>query len=175
MPAKIDWALVATWAQAISSTVVLFIIYLQIRQANTQLIQNDTQERFRRSWEFIKIYLDEQRANAPAVCALKTPMSVPAVEMPEQCFSGYVTYFYYPRLQLFSLLIQRVEHQEVDERLLFGYLDDDFNLFIEIGIRLSGLDGFKKVTAPKIQILLNLWGARIRAGKALYAIASVGV
>lgn len=172
MPIKIDWGLIATWAQAISSTVVLFMIYRQIKQANSQLVQNDEQERFRRSWEFIKVYLDSQRENAPQLCALKVPFGVSVAEMPAETFNTCVCYFYHPRVHLFVLLNRLVEHQQVDERLLFGYLEDDFNRFIEIGIRLLGLDEFKKQTAPKIQILLNFWGTRIPAAKTLYAVAT---
>jgi len=48
--ANFDLGSAADWAQAVSSTVVLFFIYQQMKQTNTQMIQNDDQERYRRSW-----------------------------------------------------------------------------------------------------------------------------
>lgn len=169
MAFAIDWNLAAVWSQAISSTVVLFMIYFQIRQVNTQIIQNDEQERFRRSWEFIKVYLDELRENSPILKACQCAKAVSAAEMDKETFETYQRYFYEPRLHLFVLLNKLVEHQEVDERLLFGYLDEDFNRFVELGVRLSGADEFKRESGSRIQILLNLWGTGIRAGKLLYS------
>lgn len=170
----IDWNLVAVWAQAVSSTVVLFMIYFQIRQVNVQIIQNDSQERFRRSWEFIKVYLGELRENSPRIAPVKTSMKIPATEFSPETFDAYVNYFYEPRLHLFVLLNKLVEHQEVDERLLFGYLDEDFNRFLEIGIRLLGSDRFKSEIGPRMQILINVWGTRTVAGKSLFKVSAAG-
>lgn len=165
----IDWNLVAVWAQSISSTIVLFMIFFQIKQVNTQIIQNDSQERFRRSWEFIKTYLDEVRMDAVHLEHYKDKFDVYTAALDNEQFLAWIRYFYRPRVHLFYLLNKLVEHQEADERLLFGYLEDDFNTFVTLGIRRFGLEEFKKTTGARIKILLSLWGSQIAASKLLYS------
>lgn len=165
----IDWNLVAVWAQSISSTIVLFMIFFQIKQVNTQIIQNDVQERFRRSWEFIKTYLDEVRMDAIHLEEHKDKFDVYATPTDTEQFLAWIRHFYRPRVHLFYLLNKLVEHQEADERLLFGYLEDDFNTFVTLGIRRFGLEEFKKTTGARIKILLSLWGSQITASKLLYS------
>lgn len=172
----IDWNLVAVWAQSISSTIVLFMIYFQIKQVNTQIIQNDSQERFRRSWEFIKTYLDEVRSDAGNLEEFPEKFDAHACCVSDEQFHAWIKHFYRPRVHLFYLLNKLVEHQEADERLLFGYLEDDFNTFVTLGIRHLGLEEFKKTTGARIKILLSLWGSQITASKLLYSgPESVGV
>lgn len=165
---RIDWNLVATWAQAISSTVVLFMIYFQIRQVNTQIVQSDEQEKFRRSWEFVKLYRDELREDEIHLLPHKEGFEPLLSPKDGDAFAEYIQHFYWPRYHLFVLLNQLVEHQQVDERLLFGYLEDDFNRFVELGITQYGLEAFKSDCGPKLRLLLALWGSQIRSKKLLY-------
>ncbi len=165
----IDWNLVAVWAQSISSTIVLFMIFFQIKQVNTQIIQNDIQERFRRSWEFIKTYLDEVRMDAVHLEEYKEKFDIYTAAPDNEQFLAWIKHFYRPRVHLFYLLNKLVEHKEADERLLFGYLEDDFNTFVTLGIRKFGLEEFKKTTGARIKILLSLWGSQITASKLLYS------
>ncbi len=165
----IDWNLLAVWAQSVSSTVVLFMIYFQIKQVNTQILQNEVQERFRRSWEFIKTYLDEVRSDAASLEQYRENFDSCNMCTESEQFRAWVKHFYRPRVHLFSLLNKLIEHQEADERLLFGYLEDDFNTFVIIGLRLYGLDEFKKTIGVRIKILLSLWGSQIPAAKLLYS------
>lgn len=165
----IDWNLVAVWAQSVSSTIVLFMIYFQIKQVNTQILQNDSQELFRRSWEFIKTYLDEVRADNVLLEPHRERFDAINASTDGDQFKAWVTHFYRPRVHLFSLLNKLIEHQEADERLLFGYLEDDFNTFIIIGLRVYGTEDFKKTIGARIKILLSLWGSQIPAAKLLYS------
>lgn len=165
----IDWNLVAVWAQSISSTVVLFMIYFQIKQVNTQIIQNDVQERFRRSWEFIKTYLDEVRRDTLHLEEFKERFDAWDTATDTEQFRAWMKHFYRPRIHLFYLLNKLVEHQEADERLLFGYLEDDFNTFVTLGVRQFGLEEFKRTTGGRIRILLSSWGSQISASKLLYS------
>ncbi|MBK7837372.1 MAG: hypothetical protein IPJ49_06760 [Candidatus Obscuribacter sp.] len=50
---------VADWAQALTNTIVLLYIYRQLKLMNIQMIQNDDQERSRRSWEFVQFVIEE--------------------------------------------------------------------------------------------------------------------
>jgi hypothetical protein len=160
----------ADWAEALTNTVVLVFIYKQLRLMNVQMVQNDDQERFRRSWEFIKLYRDELSPTdgqlPPALLDLEVQDDL---VLPDNELGQLVDLFYRPRLRLFSLLSQLLEHQEVEERLLFGYLIDDFNKFVFIGIRSGGAEPFKSDTAPKISMLLNAWGAQMKSRKLLFA------
>jgi hypothetical protein len=165
----IDWNLVAVWAQSISSTVVLFMIYFQIKQVNTQILQNDVQERFRRSWEFIKTYLDELRIDHAKLEQYRDEFDCGEAVVDSQQFQAWIQHFYRPRVHLFYLLNKLIEHQEADERLLFGYLEDDFNTFVTLGVRFYGLETFKKKVGVRIKILLSLWGSQIPAAKLLYS------
>jgi hypothetical protein len=168
---QIDWNAAATWAQAISSTVVLFMIYFQIRQVNTQIVQTDTQEKFRRSWEFVKLYRDELRVDEVQLLPFKEGFSPMAADRGDEAFREHMQHFYAPRYHLFVLLNQLVEHQEVDERILFGYLEDDFNRFVELGIKNYGLETFKTESGAKLKLLLTLWGSQIKSNRLLYGSA----
>jgi len=165
---QIDWNSAATWAQAISSTVVLFMIYFQIRQVNTQIVQTETQEKFRRSWEFVKLYRDELREDEVHLIPFKEDFQPMSAERDDEAFREHMQHFYGPRYHLFVLLNQLVEHQEVDERILFGYLEDDFNRFVELGIRNYGLETFKTESGVKLKLLLTLWGSQIKSNRLLY-------
>lgn len=166
-----DWGSIADWAQAISSTVVLFFIYQQMKQTNTQMIQNDDQERYRRSWEFVKLYREELRGFEKRLEQLDfdfNPLTFdPNPESSE--FSIYVQNYFRPRVHLFVLLNQMVVRQEVDERMLFGYLEPEFNKFVEIGIKQYGLVEFKQEIGSKINLLITLWGSQIKAHTLLFA------
>jgi hypothetical protein len=162
---------VADWAQAISSTVVLVLIYKQMKLTNTQIVQNDDQERFRRSWEFVKLYREELREFERRLESYGDPFSFNPLSADPQSedFRLFVTNFFRPRIHLFILLNQMVQRQEVDERVLFGYLEDEFNKFVEIGIRSASLQEFKKGIGVKISLLLSLWGTHIKASNLLYS------
>lgn len=165
----IDWFLLASWAQAISNTVVLFLIYLQMRQVNVQIVQNDDQERFRRSWEFVKLYREELReTTSKGFDNLIAQFDPTTTEPAGEVCSTLNQEFFKPRIHLFILLNQLVKNQEVEERVLFGYLEDDFNLFVEIGLRCLGAQEFRKKIGSRIDILITLWGSQIKSSQLLY-------
>lgn len=164
----IDWYLAASWAQAISNTVVLFLIYLQMRQVNAQMLQNDDQERFRRSWEFVKLYREELRNSDQHYEALLEKFDPNSAEPGGEVCSTLDHEFFKPRLHLFILLNQLIKNQEVDERVLFGYLEAEFNLFVEIGITCTGPAEFRKKIGSRIDLLITLWGSQIKSRQLLY-------
>jgi hypothetical protein len=165
---QIDWNLVAVWAQAISSTVVLFMIYMQIKQVNDQIIQNDQHERFRRSWEFVKLYREELKSDDSKLVSIEDEFN-PLVDTPDcKAFHEFWNHFFIPRFNLYILLNQLVANQEVDEKILYGYLEEDFNKFVEIGIRKYGLEDFKAKFGVKIKLLIQLWGSLIPSSRMLY-------
>ncbi|HEY9677391.1 MAG TPA: hypothetical protein V6C76_05255 [Drouetiella sp.] len=164
----VDFGSAADWAQAISSTIVLFFIYQQMRQTNTQMIQNDDQERYRRSWEFVKLYREELREFEKRLEQLNCDFNPLTYEQSSPEFCAYVLNFFRPRKHLFILLNQMVMRQEVDERMLFGYLEDEFNKFVEIGIRHYGPAEFKQEVGSKINLLVTLWGAQIKSKALLF-------
>jgi hypothetical protein len=164
----IDWFLLANWAQAISNTVVLFLIYLQMRQVNVQIVQNDDQERFRRSWEFVKLYREELRESKNGFEHLIAEFDPTTTPPDGEVCSVLNQEFFKPRVHLFMLLNQLVKNQEVEERVLFGYLEDDFNLFVEIGLRCLGVQEFRKSIGSRIDILITLWGSQIKSSQLLY-------
>lgn len=164
----------ADWASALSNTVVLVFIYKQLRLMNVQMVQNDEQERFRRSWEYIKLYRDQLNALDEQV-----PKRLLDCEMAETEFSSeelalVMEFFYRPRLRLFSLLSQLLQHQEVEERLLFGYLIDEFNNFVSLGVKSQGATEFMATTGPRISMLLTAWGAQLKARKQLWNLGNTG-
>ncbi len=167
--ANFDLGSAADWAQAVSSTVVLFFIYQQMKQTNTQMIQNDDQERYRRSWEFVKLYREELREFEKRLEKLDCDFNPQTFEVDSTEFGTYVQNFFRPRMHLYVLLNQMVMRQEVDERMLFGYLEHEFNRFVEIGIRHYGLVEFKQEVGVKINLLLTLWGSQIKASTLLFA------
>jgi len=162
------WGTVADWAQAVSSTVVLFLILLQMKQVNKQMVQNEDSDRFTRSWEFVKFYREQlkdiDRQVAPRFGAFD-PLTA---GKDSDDFRLFVASFYKPRIDLFVLLNQLIQHQQVDERLLYGYLECDFNKFIEIGVLYEGAQEFKAHIGAKINLLLTLWGSHIKSSNLLY-------
>lgn len=168
----IDWGSAADWAAAISSSVVLILIWQQIRQVNTQIIQNDEQERFRRSWEFVRFYRDELRDYARRLEDI--PFDALTADPDCDLYRKYIRYFYQPRVDLFILLNQLVQHQQVEERLLFGYLEYDFNRFVEIGVTTKGAQEFRRDTGAKLSILLAVWGTHIKSRQLLYGAQATG-
>jgi hypothetical protein len=164
-----NWGSVADWAQAISSTVVLLLIYLQMRQVNSQMLQNEAQERFRRSWEFVRLYRDELREYEHILENLPTRIDKFAPDPNASELELLNTNFLQPRIHLFILLNNLVQHQEVDERVLFGYLEDEFNQFVQVGIKRSGLKQFKKEVGTKMNLLMTLWGTQIKCKELLKA------
>lgn len=165
----IDWAITASWAQAVANTVVLFLIYLQMKQVNLQMTQNDEQERWRRSWEFIKFYREELREYDKRLERYAEQGIDAAGEAVESdCYKCYLRNYYEPRIPLFILLNQLIQHQEVDERMLFGYLSDEFNRFIELGVSSSNTTEFRKTFGSRMDILITLWGTLIKSKHLLY-------
>jgi hypothetical protein len=59
-------------------------------------------------------------------------------------------------------LNQLVHHQEVDERVLYGYLEEDFNRFVELGTASLGQQSFTRDVGPKVDLLLTLWRTHSR-------------
>lgn len=163
----IDWTLIATWAQAISSTIVLFMIYKQIKQANTQILQSDEHEKFSRSWEFVKLYRDELKPGDSMLLHVKEGFNPLEADKESEQFELFVCHFFLPRYHLFILLNQLVQLQEVDEKILFGYLEDDFNRFVEIGVTKYGAGPFILSYGAKLKLLLALWGAQIKSSRLL--------
>jgi hypothetical protein len=159
---NMEWGSVAEWAQAISSTVVLALIYMQMRQVNRQMTQSEELERYRRSWEFVTFCREELREDERAVAHLSDTHDqyVNARDTPE--FKELIDHFYKPRLHIFALLNQLIQHQEVDERVLYGYLEDDFIRFVELGIANLGQQSFTREVGPKLDLLLTLWGSHSR-------------
>ncbi len=174
MAQHLDLGSVADWAQAISSTVVLFFIYQQMKQTNTQMIQNDDQERYRRSWEFVKLYREELREFEKKLEQLNCDFNPLTFDPESTEFCTYVQNFFRPRMHLFVLLNQMVMRQEVDERMLFGYLEPEFNKFVEIGIKSYGLIEFKTEIGSRINLLITLWGSQIKANTLLFASTAAG-
>jgi hypothetical protein len=164
----IDWSLVAVWAQAIANTVVLVLIWRQIKQANTQIVQNDRHEIYRRSWDFVRFYRDEVRSDDAHLVASDADFDPTTADPGAVSFGEYMRHFYAPRLSLFALLNHLVEQQQVDEQLLFGYLKDDFNRFIELGIHQFGAEAFRKTCGSRLKLLLTLWGSQVRSARLLF-------
>ena len=158
----------ADWVQAVGNTVVLIMIWFQMRQVQQQITQSDEQERFRRSWEFIRLFRDELREEDAALGTAVGDFDVLGANIDSQEFDEQIRYFYQPRLHLFVLLNQLVQHQEVDERILFGYLEHEFNRFVEVGISKYGREDFMKSTGSRIQLLLTLWGSQIKSSRLIY-------
>lgn len=165
---KIDWTLMAEWVQAVGVTVVLVMIWFQMRQVQQQITQSDEQERFSRSWEFIRLFRDELREEDAALGTAVGEFDAMSADVDYQDFDNQVRYFYKPRLHRFVLLNQLVQYQEVDERILFGYLEHEFNRFVEIGIHKYGREEFIESTGARIRILLTLWGSQIRSSRLIY-------
>ena len=118
------------WIQAATNTVVLIFIYWQLGQVREQMVQSDEQSRFSRSWEFLQFYEAQVRE---------------------------ADKFYEPRISVFRLLNQLMSLQQVDERILFGYLEQDFNRFVQIGIEQCGRENFNREVKSQIQLLLTSW------------------
>ena len=165
---NIDWNLVAVWAQAVANSVVLVLIWRQIKQANTQIVQNDKHEVYRRSWEFVRFYRDEVRSDDAHLVTFDADFDPTTEETDASALNEYMRHFYAPRLPLFSLLNFLVEEQQVDEQLLFGYLKDDFNRFVELGVRQFGAEEFRKMCGARLKLLLTLWGSHIRSARLLF-------
>jgi hypothetical protein len=164
----IDWNLVAVWVQTVANTVVLFMIYLQMKQVQQQMTQSDSQERFSRSWEFVKLYRDELREFEQRIEVYRDEFDPLTAEPNSEAYSAYIAHFYKPRWHLFLLLNHLIRHQEVDERILFDYLGEEFNRFVEIGMRHYG-HTFKTDMCSKMDILVTSWGAQIKSSRLLYS------
>lgn len=164
----------ADWASALSNTIVLVFIYKQLRLMNVQMVQNDEQERFRRSWEFIKLYRDQLIALDDQVPKKLLDSEMAEAEFTPEELALLLEYYYRPRLRLFSLLSQLLQHQEVEERLLFGYLIDEFNNFVSLGVKSQGAPEFMANTGPRITMLLTAWGAQLKSRRLLWNPGNTG-
>ncbi|HEY9778408.1 MAG TPA: hypothetical protein V6C81_31895 [Planktothrix sp.] len=165
---NVEWGSVADWAQAISSTVVLVLIFFQMRQVNRQMTQSEELERYRRSWEFVTFCREELREDERLVAHLTDSYEEYLRAVGTDEFRELIDHFYKPRLHVFMLLNQLVQHQEVDERVLYGYLEDDFIRFVELGIANLGQPTFTKEIGPKLDLLLTLWGSQSRIRTLLF-------
>lgn len=168
------WGTVADWAQAVSSTVVLFLILLQMRQVNQQIIQSEDHTRFDRSWEFVRLYREELRDADRMLIPHIDDFNALEGDVDSDEYKLFICRFFKPRVALFALLNQLIQHQEVDERVLFGYLEEEFNRFVEIGVRTTGSQEFRTSMAAKLNLLLTLWGSQIKSSKLLYGTMPTG-
>ncbi|MBK8221395.1 MAG: hypothetical protein IPK73_10280 [Candidatus Obscuribacter sp.] len=160
----------ADWAAALTNTVVLLFIYRQLKLMNVQMIQNDEQERFRRSLEFIKLYKEQlEQTDSLLPCELLNGDFLEKEPSGED-FPKLLELFYRPRVRLFTLLNLLMEHQEVEERLLFNYLIDEFNNFLAIGVKADGSAAFMQGTGARLSILLTAWGSQVKARKLLFPV-----
>jgi hypothetical protein len=164
---QISYGSVADWAQTISSTVVLVLIYKQMRLTSIQLRQAEDYERSRMSWDFIK-FCHEELADEREIShhleryeeIIKTPES--------KEFKDLIDHYYRPRVHVFALLNQLLHHQDVEERMLFGYLEEDFNRFIELGILKLGHKAFTQQLGPRLDLVITLWGSKARVKDLLF-------
>jgi hypothetical protein len=168
MAMSMEWGSVADWAQAVSSTVVLILIYMQMRQVNLQMTQSEELERYRRSWEFVTFCREELREDDKALGTLEESLDQLTRDKSSPLFKELIDHFYKPRMHIFMLLNQLVQHQEIDERILYGYLEEDFNRFVEIGITNNGHHNFTKDVGPKLDLLITLWGSHSRIKDLLF-------
>jgi hypothetical protein len=164
----IDWNLVAVWVQTVANTVVLFMIYLQMKQVQQQMSQSDEHERFGRSWEFVKLYRDELRDLEERLENYRDSFDPLKSDPKSEAYATYLTYYYKPRWHLFLLLNHLIRHQEVDERILFDYLGEEFNRFVELGLTAYGQQ-FKSDMFSQMNILVTSWGAQIKSNRLLYS------
>lgn len=167
---SIDTGSIADWAQALTNTVVLLFIYKQLRLMNVQMVQNDDQERSRRSWEFVKFYREQLGPLDALLPRELINCDLSQREISDEEFRQLYELFYTPRERLYTLLSHLLQHQEVEERLLFGYLIDEFNNFVAIGVKTHGAADFKQEIGAKIPMLLSAWGAQIKARKMLFPV-----
>jgi len=159
--------MITSWIQAASHLIVLFFIYWQLRQVRDQMSQNEEHSKFQRSWEFIRFYSEELREENRCLTDLTESFpEVMQVEVGTDLFQSYMRHFYLPRISLFKLLDQLVSLQQLDERVLFEYMEGDFNHFVQLGVRSKGAEGFKKSAGMKL--LLSSWGSQIDARELLY-------
>jgi len=166
---QIYYGSVADWAQAIASTVVLVLIYKQMRLTTVQLRQAEDYERKRMSWDFIKFCHEELLQEDQQIhnlidnydSVIKTPQS--------KEFAELVEHYYKPRVHVFTLLNQLIHHQDVEEPVLYGYMEEDFNRFIELGILSLGHKTFTQQLGPKIDLVITLWGSKARVKDLLFS------
>lgn len=158
---------VADWAQALTNTIVLLYIYRQLKLMNIQMIQNDDQERSRRSWEFVQFYHEQVKELDKLLPKQLSGVDLSSQEIEEPDLDVYIEHFYKPRIKLFTLLDQLLKHQEVEEKLLFGYLIEEFNNFVTLGVKVHGAKEFMSEASTKMSLLMTSWGAQVKARQLL--------
>lgn len=165
----------AVWLQALSSTIVLFLIYWQLRQVKEQMSQMEEHTKFQRSWEFLQFYQDAVQENELLLRVYQETFDPMTADVQSEAFEAYRRNFFEPRVPVFRLLNQLISFQQVDERMLFGYLEEDFNRFLLIGLRQYGPEAFKKQVGAHISLLLTAWGAQVQARALLYGAAPMAM
>lgn len=163
----IDIGSLADWAEALTNTVVLVFIYKQLKLMNIQMIQNDDQERSRRSWEFVKFYQEQVKTTDELLERRFLQGDIFDMELDSEELKRCIELFYQPRLRLFTLLEQLLKQQEVEEKLLYGYLIEEFNNFVTLGIRSAGAQGFMSGAGARMSLLMTAWGTQLKARKLL--------
>lgn len=132
----------ALWIQSLSNVVVLIFIYRQLGSIRLQMSQSDNQNRAERAWQFMRFYQDE----------------VARTDSATEDFQQ----FFRVRIRVFSLLNQLIRFQQVDERLLFGFLSEEFLDFVERSSKEIGRLKFAETVSPRIMFLIATWGGEER-------------
>lgn len=154
----------AIWIQSVSNVLVLFFIYRQLDGFRLQLAQTETQARAERSWQFMNFYQDEMSRFGAAAYELRPAASeppgdgpAPGLHVSEQWHEAFRT-----RTRVFSLLNQLIRFQQVDERLLYSFLNEEFLEFVNEGTRVLGRLKFADEVSPRILFLVATWGGAER-------------
>jgi hypothetical protein len=163
------------WLQAICNPIVLFLMLWQLKQVKAQMSQYDEQAKLQRSWEFIKFYQDTVFENDERVRLYQEGFNPHHEEKTTEAYQSHLHYFYEPRINVYTLLNHLISLQQVDEPTLFGYLQSDFNRFMEFGIAHYGTEEFKQKMAPQINLLLTTWATKIDTCNLIYGTEACAV
>ncbi len=137
----------AAWLQALSNILVLFFIYWQLKGFRDQMSQADEQNRAERAWQFMHFYQQE-------IGNTSLSGGTPATDLSEELWAQY----FQVRLRAFSLLNQLIRLQQVDERMLYGFLSDEFLAFTENTVKRIGQLRFMSEVSPRLMFLIATWG-----------------
>ena len=132
----------ALWIQSISNVVVLILIFRQLGSIRLQMSQTESQNRAERAWQFMHFYQEEVSRN----------------DSSSESFEQY----FQVRVKVFSLLNQLIRFQQVDERLLFGFLNEEFLGFVDRATATMGRLQFAEEVSPRMMFLIATWGGEER-------------
>lgn len=145
------------WIQTITNIIVLLFLYRQIRQINVQMSQNEEQSRVNRSWELIRFYQEVHHDHDSDLRELREQWWTEPKTLSRENIKDLHDSLFLPALPIFRLMNQLIRLQQVDERLLFGYLEREFRSFIDLGTEWYGKDVFNTRFRPDIQFLAATW------------------